>query len=118
MVCSSGDVVISNRQLVHGSFANTSAERRVTVNFGFLPRKRIINVTNTNMAGKKQTYTPERIHQRSRMIAIAVDARAQRFPQEPRYVYQPLAEEVEQNRWNEATRGEVVRDYNLLDLHL
>ena len=39
MVCESGDVVISNRQLVHGSFANTSEERRVTLNMGFLPRK-------------------------------------------------------------------------------
>ena len=90
MVCKSGDVVISNRQLVHGSFANTSSERRVTVNFGFLPRKRVLNVTNTNMAGKKQTYTAERVHQRSRMIAIGIDARAQRFPNEARFEYVPL----------------------------
>ena len=118
MVCKSGDVVISNRQLVHGSFANTSSERRVTVNFGFLPRQRVLNVTNTNMAGKEQTYTEERVHQRSRMIAIGIDARAQRFPHENRYVYEPLADELDQNRWNETTRREVVRNYNLLDVHL
>lgn len=118
MVCKSGDVVISNRQLVHGSFANTSAERRVTVNFGFLPRRRVLNVTNTNMAGKEQTYTAERVHQRSRMIAIGIDARAQRYPNETRFVYEPLSQEVENNRWNATNRETVVRNYNLLDLHL
>ncbi|HZZ90806.1 MAG TPA: phytanoyl-CoA dioxygenase family protein, partial [Caulobacteraceae bacterium] len=35
LVCEPGDVAITNRQAVHGSFANTSADWRVTVNFGF-----------------------------------------------------------------------------------
>ena len=118
MVCDAGDVVISNRQLVHGSFANTSEERRVTLNMGFLPRKSVLNVTNVNFAGKKQTYDEERVHQRSRMIAIGIDARQQRFPDERRYVYQPLVGEEDQNRWNEETRETVVKDYNLLDVHL
>ena len=30
MICNPGDVVISNRQLLHGSFANTSENWRVT----------------------------------------------------------------------------------------
>ena len=30
MTCNPGDVVISNRQLLHGSFANTSGNWRVT----------------------------------------------------------------------------------------
>ncbi len=118
MVCDAGDVVISNRQLVHGSFANTSEERRVTLNMGFLPRKSVINVTNVNFAGRKQTYDEARVHQRSRMIAIGIDARQQRFPHERRYVYQPLVGEEEQNRWNEETRESVVKDYNLLDVRL
>ena len=118
MVCESGDVVISNRQLVHGSFANTSTERRVTVNMGFLPRRRVLNVTNVNFAGKQQTYDHQRLHQRSRMIALGIDARQQRYPHEPRYNYRPLADEVDQNRWNESNRQAVVADYNLLDVHL
>ena len=80
MVCDAASVVISNRQLVHGSFANTSDERRVTVNFGFLPRRRVLNVTNTNFAGKTRKYDAERLHQRSRMIAIATDARSSTIP--------------------------------------
>ncbi|MBL4670814.1 MAG: phytanoyl-CoA dioxygenase family protein [Arenicella sp.] len=35
LVCDAGDEVICNRQLVHGSFANTGFERRISVNFGF-----------------------------------------------------------------------------------
>ena len=118
MVCDAGDVVISNRQLVHGSFANTSTERRVTLNMGFLPRKSVLNVTNVNFAGRKQTYDDARVHQRSRMIAIGIDARQQRFPHERRYVYQPLVGEEDLNRWNEETRESIVKDYNLLDVHL
>lgn len=118
MVCESGDVVISNRQLVHGSFANTSTERRVTVNMGFLPRKSVIDVTNVNFAGRQQTYDEARVHQRSRMIAVGIDARQQRFPNERRFKYTPLAGQEHLNRWNETTRQTVVKDYNLLDVHL
>ena len=118
MVCEAGDVVISNRQLLHGSFANTSTERRVTLNMGFLPRKSVLNVTNVNFAGRKQTYDEKRVHQRSRMVGIGIDARQQRFPDERRYVYQPLVGEENLNRWNEETRETVVKDYNLLDVHL
>jgi len=113
-----GDVIISNRQLVHGSFANTSPDRRVTVNFGFLPRASVLNVTATQLDGRVETYDAARVHQRSRMIAVAIDARHQRFPQERRYVYQPLRDEEAANRWTEAVRESVVKNYNLLDVHI
>jgi ectoine hydroxylase-related dioxygenase (phytanoyl-CoA dioxygenase family) len=118
MVCRPGDVIISNRQLVHGSFANTSPDRRVTVNFGFLPRRSVLNVTTAKLDGEVETYNAARLHQRSRMIAVAIDARHQRFPQERRYVYQPLLGEEDLNRWNEDVRRTVVRDYNRLDVHI
>ena len=118
MLAGPGDVVMANRQLVHGSFANTSAERRVSPTFGFLARRRVLGARNVNLAGVKQTYDAERVHARSRMIAVAVDARQQRFPDEPRYVYQPLAGEEAQYRWSEATRETLVKDYNLLDFHI
>jgi ectoine hydroxylase-related dioxygenase (phytanoyl-CoA dioxygenase family) len=75
MMSGPGDVIISNRQLVHGSFANTSPDRRVTVNFGFLPRASVLNVTATQLDGRVETYDAARVHQRSRMIAVAIDAR-------------------------------------------
>ena len=39
MICKPGDVAITNRQALHGSFANTSKDWRVTVNFGFHRRQ-------------------------------------------------------------------------------
>mgnify|MGYP001325128082 CR=1 FL=1 len=41
MVCKPGDLVISNRQLLHGSFANTSEDWRVTVIVGLFVTTRI-----------------------------------------------------------------------------
>ncbi len=118
MLCDPGDVMVLNRQAVHGSFANTSGDRRVTLNAGFFPRKRVLGVTTQKLTGEVQTYTAERIHQRSRMIALGIDARQQRYPEEPRYVYQPLAGEEDDNRWHEAARERLVKDYNLLDMYI
>src|SRR3954453_4609589 len=44
IICKPGDVAITNRQAVHGSFANTSPDWRVTVNFGFHPRRSVLGV--------------------------------------------------------------------------
>jgi len=35
LTCEPGDVTIVNRQLLHGSFANTSPNLRVSLTFGF-----------------------------------------------------------------------------------
>lgn len=118
LLCSAGDTFMLNRQMVHGSFANSSPDRRVTLNMGFFPRARVENVTATNLEGRVFTYDAKRIHERSRMIAIAIDARRQRFPDEAPYCYQPLTGEVEQNRWCEETRRRVVKDYNLRDMYI
>ena len=38
IICNPGDVVINSSQIIHGSFANTGFEPRVSVNFGFHKR--------------------------------------------------------------------------------
>ena len=119
LVCGPGDVIICNRQLVHGSFANTSPDRRISVGFGFLPRSSVVNVTAVRHSGdvdEEQTYDEDRIRERSRMIAVAIDARQQRYPHENRYRYQPMVGGEQDNVWNEATRKSVVEKYPLLDL--
>ncbi len=63
-------------------------------------------------------YDEARIYGRSRLIALGIDARQQRFPDEPRYVYQPLIGEEDANRWNEDTRESVLKNYNQRDLGL
>ena len=39
MLCQPGDVVIMNRQVLHGPFANTSTVMRATYQFGFHSRE-------------------------------------------------------------------------------
>jgi len=118
MICDAGDVMVMNRQLVHGSFANSSADRRVTLNAGFFPRKRVVNVTAQRLNGDIETYDEERVVARSRIIALAIDARQQRYPKERRFQYQPLEDEQEAICWNEETRGSMLKNYNLKDMFI
>lgn len=119
IVCAPGDVAITNRQTVHGSFANTSKDWRVTVNFGFHRRRSVLGVTTHGTAHTSETvtYTPEHIRERARMIGYGIDARRQRFPNETAFVYQPHARAGETWQWDAAARA-TVRDYNLLDLSI
>jgi len=118
MLCDAGDTIVTNRQLVHGSFANSSPDRRITLNEGFFPRQRVLNVTTRRLTGKVETFDQARIDSRTRIIQIAIDARRQRFPQEKSYVYRPLAGREDENRWNEQTRATVLRNYNQLDMFI
>ncbi len=115
VVCDPGDVAICSRQAIHGSFANTTPDVRVTINFGFHRRASILGVTSGGVHNEVAVYDAERIHERSRLIAYAIDARRQRFPDETAYIYQPFAQQEEDYRWTpEAKAG--LKDYNLQDL--
>ena len=115
LVCGPGDVVMTNRQAIHGSFANTSADPRVTINFGFHRRRSVLGVTSGGVHNPVSVYDTERIHERSKAIMYAVDARAQRFPEEERFTYLPFAGQEDHYRWTPEARA-ALRDYNLLDL--
>jgi hypothetical protein len=115
LVCAPGDVAITNRQAVHGSFANTSPDPRVTFNLGFHRRSSVLGVTSGGVHNPTGVYDEERIRKRSEVIAYAIDARAQRFPNERRYVYAPFAGQEDRYRWSSTTLADL-RDYNLLDL--
>jgi hypothetical protein len=117
MLCAPGDVGISNRQTLHGSFANTSSDTRVTVNFGFHRRSSVLGITAGGVHNAVATYDEARIHERARLIAYAIDARGQRFPHEDRFVYQPYVGQEGEYRWNDAARASL-KDYNLLDLSI
>jgi hypothetical protein len=116
MLCGAGDVGITNRQAVHGSFPNTSDECRVTINFGFHPRASVVGSRGNGIhapGSDKIIYDEERVRQRSRVLGLAIEARKQRFPDETPYEYEPLA--GQSFEWNDAAR-ESLRGYNLLDL--
>ena len=77
----------------------------------------MLNAT-ARFRGEPVTYDEARIHENSRVIQLAIDARAQRFPQEPRYVYQPLVGKEDDNRWSAETRETVLKNYNVRNLLL
>ena len=118
MLCAAGDTIVTNRQLLHGSFANSSPDRRITLNEGFFPRKRVLGVTAQRLNGVVETYDKARIDARCRILQIAIDARKQRFPREQSHVYRPLAGREDENRWNETTRETVLKNYNQRDMFI
>lgn len=118
ILCAPGDVAIANRQAVHGSFANTSTDWRITINMGFHRRRSVLDVVSAgSLHGRKGVYDAARVRERSRLIGYGIDARRQRFPAETPYVYQPHAQAGERYVWDDSVRASL-KDYNLLDLSI
>jgi hypothetical protein len=115
LICNAGDVAISNRQVVHSSFANATNDWRVTLNLGFHRRKSVIGVRARGIDGETKTYDAERIRKRSEMIGYAIAARRQHFCGEQPYVYRPHTENGERYEWSAAARAQI-EGYNLQDL--
>jgi hypothetical protein len=100
---------------VHGSFANTSKDWRVTLNAGFHRRRSVLGVEGGGLHNARAVYDAERIRERARVIGYAIDARRQRFPAETPFTYAPHAADRDIYRWDAAAKAGM-RDYNLLDL--
>lgn len=105
MLCKPGDVAICSRQVVHGSFPNTSDTPRATYVFGFHRRSSVAGVKGW----ATEAYSDDSIRSSSRIIPLAIDARRQRYPDEESYVYQPFAHDPV--AFNETTRREVLYNY-------
>jgi ectoine hydroxylase-related dioxygenase (phytanoyl-CoA dioxygenase family) len=114
LVCGPGDVTISNRHIMHGSFANASDELRVTYNTGFHRLNAVLDVRGAHTG---QVYDAERVRKRSEMIGYAIDARRPRYPNEAPFAYQPHLRAGTILRWNDAARAEIdgyyMRDLNI-----
>ncbi|MCR9079529.1 MAG: phytanoyl-CoA dioxygenase family protein [Hyphomonadaceae bacterium] len=117
LICAPGDVVICNRQLVHGSFANTGFEPRVTVNFGFHRRSSVLGVMGAGTHNDAQMFDADLIAKRSEVIGYGIDARRQRFPNEEPYQYQPFVAQGRTYQWNADAKA-ALHDYNALDLSI
>ena len=116
-ICDPGDVVIHNRQLVHGSFANTSPDWRVSFTLGYHRRSSVLDVCSGGVHNATAVYDEARIRERSRMIGYGIDARRQRFTNEASYVYNPFLKSSEHFQWSTNAK-EAIHDYNLLDLSI
>lgn len=115
LVCAPGDVAIVNRQAIHGSFANTSPDPRVTFNLGFHRRSSVLGAMGSGIHGVVGVLDEQRIAKRSEIVGWAISARSQRFPDETPFAYQPHQDQAFE--WSEAARDEI-RDYSLLDLSI
>ena len=123
LVTGAGDVTIVNRQMLHGSFANTSPDPRVSITFGFYPRSSVLGVSggldvalDEEKEGRVKIYDEEYILRRSSVVQVALDARHQARPDERRYVYAPFVDLEDQYRFGPETIESVLRDYTLYDI--
>ena len=115
LICEPGDVAITNRQCIHGSFANTSDNVRVTINMGFHRRASVLGVVSGGVHNDVTTYDEEYVRRRSEVLMYAIDARRQHFADETPYRYRPFAGQEDEYRWNDEARA-AIKDYNLRDL--
>lgn len=116
LVCKPGEVTMVNRQTLHCSFANTSPDLRVSLTFGFHRRASVLGAKGGLGTEETVVYDEQRIFDRSAVIAVGIDARRQRFPDEEPYRYQPFAGLEDDYRWSPETYERVIRDYNTKDL--
>ncbi|MYA15631.1 MAG: phytanoyl-CoA dioxygenase family protein [Gammaproteobacteria bacterium] len=116
LLCKPGDVTMVNRQTLHCSFANTSPDLRISLTFGFHRRASVLGAKGGLGSEETAVYDEQRIFDRSAVIAVAIDARRQRFPEEAPYRYQPFAGLEDDFRWSPETYERVIRDYNTKDL--
>ena len=117
IICNPGDVVINNRQLVHGSFANTGFEKRVTANFGFHRRSSVLDVKGAGIHAEAAIFDDAFIAKRSQVMGLAIAARKERFPDETPHDYKPLSN-VQDGFVYDASAQNALLDYNLMDLSI
>ena len=117
LVCDRGDVVICNRQALHGSFPNSGFEPRLTVNFGFHKRSSVLGVKGGGIHSDAQVFDDEIIARRSKVLGYAIAARKERYPDEMAYTYQPFEAAGRSFEWNDAARRDM-HDYNRDDLSI
>jgi len=116
LICGAGDVTLVNRQMLHGSFANSSPDLRVSVTFGFHRRASVIGQKGALRVKSDDVYDAKRIFERSAVIAVAIDARRKHHADEKPFRYQPFAGLEDEFRFTDETFERVIRDYNLKDL--
>ncbi|MBT4491423.1 MAG: phytanoyl-CoA dioxygenase [Rhodospirillaceae bacterium] len=116
LTCQGGDVTIVNRQALHGSFANTSPDLRVSLTFGFHRRASVLGQSGALSVRAEDVYSEQRVFERSAVIAVAINARKNYHTGEAPYHYQPFAGLEDDHRLTDETYDRVIRDYSLKDL--
>jgi ectoine hydroxylase-related dioxygenase (phytanoyl-CoA dioxygenase family) len=118
LTCEPGDVTIVNRQLLHGSFVNTSPNLRVSLTFGFHRRQAVLGARGALSQAAGEVYEEQRIFERACVIPVAIDARSQFYPSQSPFDYLPFAGLTDKYGYNDETKASVIQDYNLKDLSI
>lgn len=63
-------------------------------------------------------YDEKCIFERSAVIQVAIDARAQKYPDEQRYTYQPFAGREDEFRFTDDNWDRWIKDYTTKDLNI
>lgn len=120
LVCKAGDVTIANRQIIHGSFANSSPDPRISITFGFHLRSSVLGVAGKLRLNASDTpdpvYDDERIRRRSAVVQLAIDARRRHFPSEEPFVYRPFMGLEHEYPYAGDAISAVLADYPIHDL--
>ena len=117
LVCEAGDVTIVNRQMLHGSFANSSPDLRISLTFGFHRRQSVLGAKAAlAMEDDNVIYDEQRVFERSAVVQVAIDARYQDRPDEPRFNYKPFSDIQDDFRFNDETFERVIKNYHTKDL--
>jgi ectoine hydroxylase-related dioxygenase (phytanoyl-CoA dioxygenase family) len=116
LICKPGDVTMVNRQMLHGSFANTSPDIRISLTFGFHRRASVLGQRGALKMAASEVYDEKRIFERSAVIQVAIDARRRHYPDEAPFRYRPFAGLEAEFAYNDETFERVIRDYNTKDL--
>ena len=104
--------------MLHASFANTSPDLRVSLTFGFHRRSSVLGAKAALAVESDEVYGEERIFERSAVIAVAISARSQAFPNETPFEYQPLADRIDEFEHGPRTFERYIKDYNTKDLSI
>ena len=78
----------------------------------------MLGATGALSESEAVVYDEARIAKRSQVVGVAIDARAQFYPEESRFFYQPLSGLEEELRFSDDTWHRVIKDYNLSDLSI
>ncbi|NKC00188.1 MAG: hypothetical protein GKR90_17110 [Pseudomonadales bacterium] len=115
MTLNPGDCGMVSRSSLHGSYPNKSDTRRITMVLGFHKRDSAIGAETTNvhafrLPGKQRQvkYDTEWVETRARMIALAIDARRQYYPDEEPYEYSGTY--LGDGNWNAQSRAEISQE--------
>jgi hypothetical protein len=86
--------------------------------FGFHRRSSVLGAAGALSESEAVVYDEERILKRSEVVCVAIDARANFYPEQPRNSYQTLAGREDSLRFNDDNWQRIIKDYNLNDLSI